>query len=75
MVVVLTAARASECVGCLTPGVVGGQAGGGRSKLVHQAVHQLAEGVVDRGVGAGVHVAGDDDQISAVGPRVIVGKF
>ena len=75
MVVVLTAPRAGECVCCLTPGVVGGQSGAGRSELVHQAVHQLAEGVVDRSVGAGVQVAADDDEISAEAPREIVSKF
>ena len=74
MVVTLTSPRAGVGVGALTPGVVGGQTRAGRPELVHQAVHQLTEGVVDRGPGAGVHVAPDDDQVSAVAARVIVGK-
>ena len=75
MVVALTAPRPGICVCCLTPGVVGGQSRAGRSELVHQAVHHLAEGVVDRSAGAGVEVATDDDEISAVAPREIVSSF
>ena len=65
MVVVLTAPRAGVGIAGLAPGVVGGQTGAGRPQFVHQAVHQLAEGVVDRGVGGGVQVPTDDDQVSA----------
>ena len=75
VVVALTAPRAGVGIAGLAPGVVGGQTGAGRPQFVHQAVHQLAEGVVDRGVGGGVQVPTDDDQVSAEWPRVIVCKF
>ena len=75
VVVVLAAPRAGVGVAGLAPGVVGGQTGAARPELDHQAVHQLAEEVVDRGAGVGVQVPSDDDQVSAVCPRVIVSKF
>ena len=75
MVVTLTSPRTCPAVAAPSPGVVRAGAGAGRPELLHQAVHHLAELVVDRGAGAGVEVPGDDDEISAVRVGVILSKI
>jgi len=75
MVVTLTSPRTCPAVSAPSPGVVRAGAGTGRSELVHQAVHHLAELVVDRGAGAGVEVPSDDDEISAIRSGIIVSKI